>query len=66
MEGSWNDVQLSNDNDMENLEILEEEYDNDVESEPDEAIDFNGKKWTRSHDLQDNWKSQKEICFLRW
>ena len=49
---------------MEDLEILEEEYENDVESEPEEAIDVNGKKQTRSHDLQDNCKSQKKSVSL--
>jgi len=64
MEGNWNDVQLLHDNDMDDLEILEEKYENDVESEPEEAIDFNGKKWTRSHDLQDNWTFQKKSVSL--
>jgi len=63
VDGQWNAVQLSDRNDIEDLEITEEEYENDVvESVCEKVIDVNRKKW--SCDLQEKLEVPKEVCFV--
>jgi len=56
-------IELLEYNDVKALEIWEEDK-NVLESEFEEASEVQAKKQTKSHDMHEKWKPDKEIFLL--